>query len=139
MWKKETNLAHVNARQQKTLGSHLDMKVEAIEDDFLQVSMPVDETTHQPMGILHGGASVALAETAGSIAANLAVDNDHYCVGMEINANHVKPVTKGRVTATAKPLHIGRSTQVWDIRIQNEQQQLTCVSRITMSVQKKPS
>jgi uncharacterized protein (TIGR00369 family) len=97
--------------------------------------MPVDQRTKQPAGILHGGASVALAETLGSTGANLVVDREKkLCVGLEINANHVRAMREGAVTGTARPLHLGGSTQVWEIRIVDEQQRLVCVSRITMAV-----
>ena len=98
--------------------------------------MPVDHRTTQPMGILHGGASVALAETLGSIAANLVVDNKkNYCVGLDINANHLRQASAGTtVTGIAKPVHIGKSTQVWSIEILNEENQLVCISRLTMAV-----
>ena len=97
--------------------------------------MPVDHRTVQPYGILHGGASVALAETLGSIAAHLVVDSDlYFTVGMEVNANHLRPVTRGRVTGTARPIHIGKSSQVWGIEIKNEENKMVCISRITMAV-----
>ena len=105
-------------------------------DNFVQGTMPVDHKTIQPMGLLHGGASVVLAETLGSIAANLCCDDDCYCVGLEINANHVRPVTSGKVTGTAQPIHIGRSTQIWEIKIKDDKDRLTCVSRITLAVKK---
>ena len=104
-------------------------------DNWIKARMPVDECTKQPYGRLHGGASVLLAETLGSIAANHCVrGDDERAVGLEINANHVRPVVSGWVTGTARALHIGGTTQVWDIRIVNEQGKLTCVSRITMAV-----
>jgi 1,4-dihydroxy-2-naphthoyl-CoA hydrolase len=134
MWKKEVTLEQLNQRDLNTLASHLNMKVIELGDDYLVVSMPVDERTHQPMGLLHGGASVALAETAGSIASNIAVDHNHFCVGMEINANHVKAVRNGTVFAKASPLHIGKTSHVWEIRISDERNQLVCVSRLTMAV-----
>jgi len=98
--------------------------------------MPVNKKTIQPHGILHGGASVVLAETLGSAASSMAVDDQHYTVGMEVNANHIKSVTKGIVTGTAKPVHLGNTTQVWDIIIKNEKRQVTCISRLTMAVLK---
>jgi len=118
-----------------TLGQHLDMRIEAWDDDSLTASMVVDRRTHQPMGLLHGGASVALAETVGSIASMLCVDRArYYCVGQEINANHLRGVRSGRVTAVARPLHLGRSSHVWDIRLSDEEGWLTCVSRLTVAV-----
>jgi len=118
-----------------TLGQHLDMRIESWDDDSLTASMVVDRRTHQPMGLLHGGASVALAETVGSVASMLCVDRARfYCVGQEINANHLRGVRSGRVTAVARPLHLGRSSHVWDIRLSDEEGRLTCVSRLTVAV-----
>lgn len=120
---------------ENTLAEHLDMRIEAWDDSSLTASMVVDRRTHQPMGLLHGGASVALAETVGSIASMLCVDRSRfYCVGQEINANHVRGVRSGRVTAVARPLHLGRSSHVWDIRLSDEEGRLTCVSRLTVAV-----
>lgn len=114
-----------------TLGEHLGMEWEAIGPDFLKMKMPVDHRTHQPYGLLHGGASCALAETVGSVASALVVDADKFrCVGLEINANHVRAVRSGYVSATATPLHIGATTHVWDIKIHNEAEKLVCVSRL---------
>jgi len=118
-----------------TLGQHLDMRIEAWDEDSLTASMVVDRRTHQPMGLLHGGASVALAETVGSIASMLCVDRArYYCVGQEINANHLRGVRSGRVTAVARPLHLGRSSHVWDIRLSDQEGRLSCVSRLTVAV-----
>ncbi|WMS85733.1 hotdog fold thioesterase [Pleionea litopenaei] len=136
IWKKQVTAEALNARNNNTLASHLKMVVEEIGDDYVVVSMPVNETTHQPMGLLHGGASVALAETVGSIASNIAVDDQHFCVGMEINANHIKAMRQGTVLATAKPLHLGKASHVWEIRIVNAQGDLVCISRLTMAVRK---
>jgi uncharacterized protein (TIGR00369 family) len=97
--------------------------------------MPVGPITHQPFGLLHGGASVVLAETLGSLAANLCVDKSYFCVGLEINANHVKAVRSGMVTGTASAVHIGRQTQIWTIDIRNDNQDLVCTSRLTVMVQ----
>ncbi len=135
--KKAVTLESLNQRSQNTLASHLGMQLIELGEDFLVVSMPVDASTHQPMGLLHGGASAALAETAGSIAANIAVDKEHFCVGMEINANHIKAVRNGTVYATARPLHLGKTSQVWEIRITNERDQLVCISRLTMAVRRR--
>ena len=99
--------------------------------------MPVDDRTRQPLGLLHGGASVALAETLGSVAATLCVDSTKFCVGLEINANHVKGVREGFVKGITKPIHIGKQTQVWEIRMTNEAGELICISRITMAVLEK--
>jgi len=112
----------------------IDIRITAIGEDFLRGTMPVDSRTRQPYGILHGGASVALAETLGSTAAMLCCDEGMATVGVEINANHLRAVREGLVTGTARPLHVGRSTQVWEIRIENAAGELTCISRLTMAV-----
>jgi 1,4-dihydroxy-2-naphthoyl-CoA hydrolase len=118
-----------------TMVEHLGIEVTSIGEDFIEAKMPVDHRTHQPYGLLHGGASVALAETLGSVAAHCIVDDQNkYCVGLEINANHIKSVKSGFVTGVARPLHIGSRTHVWEIRIANEQQELVCISRLTMAV-----
>ena len=118
---------------------HLGIEITEIGSDFLKGKMPVDHRTVQPMNILHGGASVALAETLGSIAAVLTVDASKYsCVGMEINANHIRPVSSGYVYATARPVHLGKKSQVWSIEIVNEEGKMVCISRITMAVIDKP-
>jgi len=106
--------------------------------DFLRATMPVDARTKQPYGLLHGGASVLLAETLGSTAGNLCVPEDRICVGIEINANHLRAVRDGVVTGTARPLHVGRATQVWEIRIEDARGRLACVSRITLAVVDRP-
>ena len=134
IWKRDWAREQGHSRRADTLVGHLDIEVVEVGEDFVRGTMPVDARTHQPFGLLHGGASVALAETLGSIAANLAVDETHYCVGLEINANHLRAVRSGHVTGTARPIHLGRSTQVWDIRIHDEQDRPVCVSRLTMAV-----
>ncbi len=117
---------------------NLGIEIVEIGDDYLRAKMPVDERTMQPLGSLHGGASCALAETIGSIAANYCVDPaQHFCVGLELNINHIKPAQSGYVTATAKALHLGKSTQVWDIQIRNEKRELIAISRLTMAVLQK--
>jgi 1,4-dihydroxy-2-naphthoyl-CoA hydrolase len=114
---------------------HLGIEFTELGPDFIRGRMPVDGRTRQPFGILHGGASVALAETLGSTAAGLVVDRSKQrCVGQEINANHVRAVTDGYVIGTARPAHIGRRSHVWEIRITDEQERLVCISRITMYV-----
>ena len=123
--------------QRPTLADALGIELVALTDDYLEGRMPVDGRTHQPMGLLHGGASVALAETLGSIGAatRLADPTRQGCVGLEINANHLKGVRDGWVRGRATPLHVGRSTQVWEIRITHEETgALVCISRITMAV-----
>lgn len=135
LWKQPTDLARLNGWSANTLMETLGIRITAIGDDWLAGSMPVDRRTHQPYGLLHGGASVALAETLGSTAAMLTLDPEkELAVGLDINANHVRGVREGTVTGTAKALHIGRTTQVWEIRIENEEGALVCISRLTMAV-----
>ncbi len=136
IWKKKYDLDKINQWGHNTMVEHIGIRVVEMGDDYLKATMPVDKRTHQPMGILHGGASVVLAESLGSIAANLAVADPHYCVGMEINANHIKSVSGDYVTGTVSPVHIGKSTHVWDISIRNKESELICVSRITLAVLK---
>ncbi|HEV7272295.1 hotdog fold thioesterase [Pseudoxanthomonas sp.] len=129
------DLAAVNAHAAGTLVSHLGIVMTEAGDDWLRGTMPVDARTVQPYGILHGGASVALAETLGSVAGNLCVDIEkEMVVGLEINANHVRAMRGGVVTGTARALHVGRSTQLWEIRIENDDGKLVCVSRLTLAV-----
>ncbi|MEI7036705.1 hotdog fold thioesterase [Fulvimonas yonginensis] len=135
IWKQPTNLERVNGWSADTLMQALDIRITAIGEDWLAGTMPVDARTHQPFGLLHGGASVALAETLGSTAALLTLDPEQeVAVGLDINANHVRGVRSGIVTGTAKALHLGRSTQVWEIRIENEEGALVCIARLTMAV-----
>lgn len=118
-----------------TLAEALGIQITAISENSVIATMPIDSRTIQPQGILHGGASVALAETVGSISANLTIDHSRqYCVGLEINANHIRAVRSGLVTATSSPLHVGRTTQVWEIKITNESGSLVCISRLTIAV-----
>ena len=116
--------------------SHLGIEITDQKDDCLIGTMPVDHRTIQPMGLLHGGASVVLAETLGSIAANLCCDDGCYCVGLDINANHLRPVTAGKVIGIANAVHVGKLTQVWEIKLEDDKGRLTCVSRITLAVKK---
>ena len=135
IWRVQTTPEQLMERSRNTLAEHLGIRVTEIGPDYLRATMPVNSHTHQPMGILHGGASVALAETVGSLAANLCVDvQKSVCVGQEINANHVRPAASGLVTATARPFHVGARSQVWGIEIRDENDKLVCVSRITMAV-----
>lgn len=135
IWFQPYTFEDVASRLNNSLAAHLNMTLSELGPDYLKVSMPVTEQVHQPMGLLHGGASVALAETAGSVGANLIVDpSQAACVGQEINANHVRGVRSGIVTATARPVHIGSTSQVWDIRIHDERERLVCISRLTMAV-----
>ena len=135
IWKQDIDLVSLNGWSANTLIEAIGIQITAIGDDWLQGTMPVDRRTHQPYGLLHGGASVALAETLGSMAAMLTLDPaKERAVGLDINANHVRGVTSGTVTGTARPLHLGRSTQVWEIRIEDENGKLVCISRLTMAV-----
>ena len=136
IWAKKNDIDDLNQWSKNTMVEHIGIRVVEVGDDYLKATMPVDKRTHQPMGILHGGASVVLAETLGSIAANLAVKDPYYCVGMEINANHVKSAFSDDVTGTVRPVHIGKSTHVWDITICDKEDELICVSRITLAVLK---
>ncbi|MGY4493386.1 hotdog fold thioesterase [Pseudomonas putida] len=135
LWRIQPNLEQFNKAQKNTIGEVLDIRFEAVDDDSLTASMAVDHRTHQPYGLLHGGASVVLAETIGSMASYLCIDSStHYCVGIEVNANHVRGVRSGRVTGVAKAVHIGRTTHVWDIRLTDDQGKLNCISRLTVAV-----
>jgi len=135
LWRTQPNLEQFNEAQKNTIGEVLDIRFEAVDDDSLTASMAVDHRTHQPYGLLHGGASVVLAETLGSMASYLCIDpSTHYCVGLEVNANHVRGVRSGRVTGVARPVHIGRTTHVWDIRLSDERGKLNCISRLTVAV-----
>ena len=129
------SLEALNRLSRGTLIEHLGIVFTAAGEDWLQATMPVDERTRQPYGLLHGGASVVLAETLGSSAGNLCVDTaSQVCVGLEINANHLRAARSGMVTGTARALHVGRTTQVWEIRIDNEAGKPVCVSRLTLAV-----
>lgn len=135
IWFRPTTVEALNARSRETLVDHIGIAYTAIGEDYLQARMPVDRRTVQPAGILHGGASLVLAETLGSVAAYLCLDPDqNTAVGMEINANHVRAVREGHVTGTVTPLHLGRSTQIWQIHIRDDDDRLVCISRITLAV-----
>lgn len=135
IWRIQATPEQLIQRSSNTLAERLGIQVTEIGPDYLRATMPVNSHTHQPHGILHGGASVALAETVGSLAANLCVDVTKYvCVGQEINANHVRSVASGLVTGTARPYHVGGRSHVWGIEIRDENDKLVCVSRLTMAV-----
>jgi len=122
-----------------TMSEHLGMEWVAVGDDFIKMKMPVDQRTKQPYGLLHGGASCALAETVGSVASHFVIDPERFlCVGLDINANHIRGVMGGYVTATCTPLHIGALTHVWDIKIHDEKDRLVCISRLTVALLRKP-
>jgi 1,4-dihydroxy-2-naphthoyl-CoA hydrolase len=128
-------LDYAKERATDSLIAHLGIEVVEAGDDYLKARMPVDRRTKQPAGVLHGGASVALAETLASWAAAFAVDRTkHHCVGIEINANHVRPVSGGYVTGIARPIQLGRTLHVWEVRISDEKDKLVCISRVTMAV-----
>lgn len=135
IWFKEYSLEELNERSKGTMGEFLDMKFTEIGDDYLCMTMPVDNRTKQPYGLLHGGASAALAETIGSVASSLCINPDkQICVGIEINCNHIRGKKDGVVIAIARPLHIGATTHVWDIKINDERGKLVCISRLTVAV-----
>jgi 1,4-dihydroxy-2-naphthoyl-CoA hydrolase len=135
IWKQSLDLARINGWSRGTMMETLDIRFTAFGDDWLRGTMPVDHRTQQPFGLLHGGASVVLAETLGSSAALLTLDVEkELAVGLDINANHIRGVRGGIVTGTAKAVHLGRTTQVWEIRIEEESGKLVCLSRLTMAV-----
>jgi 1,4-dihydroxy-2-naphthoyl-CoA hydrolase len=135
IWRSLRSVEDLNSSRPGTMVEHLGMEFTEISDDFIRGTMPVDGRTRQPYGLLHGGASVALAETLGSTGATMCVDtNEYQCVGQEINANHVRPARSGLVTGTARPLHLGGRTQIWVIDIVNEAGKLVCTSRLTVAV-----
>lgn len=135
IFKPNISLEILNSWGENTMTDFLDIRFTKIGDDYLEATMPVSPKTKQPLGLLHGGANVVLAETLGSLAATLTVDTTkQYCVGLEINANHLKSVKEGIVTGVTRPVHLGKKTQVWEIKIYTEQGDLSCISRITMAV-----
>jgi 1,4-dihydroxy-2-naphthoyl-CoA hydrolase len=135
IWFQPVTPADLAGLHHGTLVEHLGIRITEIGEDFLAGTMPVDSRTQQPLGILHGGASVTLAETLGSVAATLCVDSRKFaCVGQEINANHLRPASSGVVTGTARPIHIGKRSQVWQIEIRDERERLICISRLTLAV-----
>ncbi len=132
---KNISVLDLKGTGKNTMAEFLDLKWQEIGDDYLKLSMPVNSKTQQPYGFLHGGASCVLAETVGSVASALVIDQERfYCVGLEINANHLRSVSNGTVTAIAKPLHLGKSTHVWDIKIYDDKEELFCVSRLTVAI-----
>lgn len=134
IWFAEPNLEQLNASQKGTVCEVLDIEFTEIGADYIRGTMPADKRTFQPMGLIHGGANVVLAESLGSMAANLVIDTSkHYCVGQEVNANHVRGVRSGLVTGTARLAYKGRSSQVWEIKIEDERGRLSCISRLTMA------
>lgn len=137
-FKKDLQLHEITHLGKGTMGEHIGIEFTALGPDFLKGQMPVDARTRQPYGLLHGGASCVLAETLGSVASAMVIDPSTFiCVGLEINANHIRGVREGLVTGTATPLHLGSSTHVWDIKIHDEREKLVCVSRLTVAILKK--
>ena len=134
IWKQAISVDLLRQANANCAVSHLGIEFLEVGDDFIRARVPVDERTRQPYGLLHGGVSVALAETLGSCGAAYAAPPGHRAVGLDINANHLKSATSGWVTGTTRPVHIGRTTQVWAIEMHNDAGELTCVSRITMAV-----
>ncbi|KAA5532579.1 hotdog fold thioesterase [Taibaiella lutea] len=135
---KNYTIEALNRLGKDTMAETLGMIFTEIGDDFLKLEMPVDNRSRQPYGLLHGGASAAMAETIGSVASSMCINNEkQICVGIEINCNHLKGVKNGIVTATATPLHLGASSHVWDIKITDENRKLICVSRLTVAILKK--
>ncbi|SFQ46602.1 hotdog fold thioesterase [Parafilimonas terrae] len=137
-YNKEITINDFEGWSRNTLADHLGIQFTELGKDYLKATMPVDERTHQPYGLLHGGASAALAETLGSVCSALVINRKKFiCVGIEINANHIRSIKSGIVTGTSTPVHIGGSTHVWDIRIHDEHNRLICISRLTVAVLKK--
>ena len=135
IFKPNISLEILNSWGENTMTDFLDINFTKIGEDYLEATMPVNAKTKQPLGLLHGGANVVLAETLGSVAATLTIDTTkQYCVGLEINANHLKSVKEGSVTGITKPIHLGKKTQVWEVKIYTDQGDLSCISRITMAV-----
>ena len=134
IWKKPVSIEMLTAISANSASSHLGIEFVEIGDDFITARVPVDERTRQPYGLLHGGGSVVLAETLGSLGAALASPEGTRAVGLDINANHLRGATQGWVTGTARPIHMGRTTHVWQIELRNDGGEMTCISRITMAI-----
>lgn len=139
IWVTLHTVEEIQERSRNTLSEHLGIRYTEIGPDYLRATMPVNAHTHQPSGLLHGGASVALAESVGSVGANMCIDRKtHVCVGQEINANHLRSVSSGLVIATARPYHLGSRSHVWHIEIRGEEDKLVCISRLTTAVIPRP-
>ena len=134
IWQKNVDVTIVNRRGNQTMADFLGITFTEVGDDFMSARMDIGERVLQPIGIMHGGASCVLAETVGSTAANFCVDKDHYCVGLDINTNHIRSIRSGFVIAVAKPFHLGKSTQVWGIEICDQDKKLISINRLTMAV-----
>ena len=136
--KKDLSLRDFEGLGKQTMGEHIGIRFSEVGENYLKATMPVDHRTRQPYGLLHGGASVALAETIGSVGAAMVIDPENcICVGQEINANHLRGVREGLVTGIAKPVHLGSSSHVWEIKIYDEAEKLICISRLTVAILKK--
>lgn len=136
--KKDLALKDFESLGKNTMGDHIGIRFSELGENYLKATMPVDERTKQPYGLLHGGASVALAETLGSVASALVIDTENFiCVGQEINANHLRGVRNGYVTGVTHPIHLGASSHVWEIKIYDEAEKLVCISRLTVAILKK--
>ena len=135
IWFKKADLPYLQSLGKNTMAEYIGIEWAEIDDDYVKARMPVDHRTNQPYGLLHGGASCVLAETLGSVASALIIDQEKFiCVGIEINANHIRSARSGFVVGTARPLHIGSTTHVWDIKIVDEKERLVCVSRLTVAI-----
>ena len=135
IWSRDYTVEELNGRPNGHIGDLIGIEFTEITNDSISARMPVNEKTHQPYGILHGGASVVLAESLGSVASNMIIDSNKYIgVGLEVNANHLRPVKSGFVTGICKPIHIGGKTHVWDIRLYDDRGKMNCVSRLTVAI-----
>ena len=135
IWKEKIDIEETIQRSKGTMVEYLGIEFIEIGDDYLKAKMPVDHRTHQPLGIMHGGASCVLAETVGSVAANYCVNQEkNYCVGLSIDTNHIRSVCSGHVIGTGRPYHLGKSTQVWGIEIRDEKDHLISINRLTVAV-----
>ena len=135
IWSRDYTVEELNGRPKGPIGDLIGIEFTEITNDSISARMPVNEKTHQPYGILHGGASVVLAESLGSVASNMIIDSNKYIgVGLEVNANHLRPVKSGFVTGICKPIHIGGKTHVWDIRLYDDRGKMNCVSRLTVAI-----
>lgn len=135
IWSRVYTVEELNGRPKGHIGELIGIEFTQITEDSISARMPVNEKTHQPHGILHGGASVVLAESLGSVASNMIIDSERYIgVGLEVNANHLRPVKSGFVTGICKPIHIGGKTHVWDIRLYDDKGKMNCISRLTVAI-----
>ena len=135
IWSRDYTVEELNGRPKGHIGDLIGIEFTEITNDSISARMPVNEKTHHPYGILHGGASVVLAESLGSVASNMIIDSNKYIgVGLEVNANHLRPVKSGFVTGICKPIHIGGKTHVWDIRLYDDRGKMNCVSRLTVAI-----